>query len=177
MIKNFGDIEEYRIKEGEMAEPDFEVKHRRGTYSFMTCNSMGILVVADAGDDDSVGWERISITVQTLRRVKGKKSRQIVDRAPSHVEILQIKDVFWLPTEEVIQVYGKGIGDPRCLTVELWRKKNGEMTIPYGVLVEDNNKSEKESNAGNNKRTTGTTASDAGADKIQRDRSPCELTD
>ena len=101
-----------------------------------------------------------------MRRVKGKKKRQVVDRPPSHHEVLQIKDVFWPPEEEVIQVFGKGIGDPRCLTIELWRKKDGKMTIPHNEIPANKLGKETHDEQGSDKGNVGEPTSPASADKV-----------
>jgi len=128
MIADWTDLEPFRIVSGALASE--EAKGRSGAFSFVpTKKEVNIIAIADAGDNDDTGWERVSITVQCMRR-KGRK-RQIADRPPIYGEIMLVKNVFWHDFETVIQVYGKNMGDPRMLTIELWRKKDGKMITPY----------------------------------------------
>jgi len=123
------ELETHRIKEGPFKST---IKDgRSGAFSFVPDlkRDINIIAIADAGDKDDTGWERVAITVQCLKRSGRKK--KIIDRPPYHYEVILIKSIFWDDCEKVIQVYGKDIGDPRGLVIELWRKKDGTMVTPF----------------------------------------------
>jgi len=176
VIADFSELDPFRIGKGPLGSDSKDPKSKRsGAFSFLVEGMpINVIVVADAGDNDDTGWERASITIQCMRRVKGKKKRQLVDRPPSYEEILQIKDVFWPKDEPVCQYYGEDINDPQHLTVELWRKKDGDMTIPYheALPVEPNEKKEdnEDDEKGSDKAGTGDTASPDHADSMEQDR-------
>jgi len=175
MILDFKELDLFRISQGPLSsDPKDQTSKRSGAFSFIVKGMpVNIIVIADAGDNDETGWERVSITVQCMRRVKGKKKRQIADRPPSHSEILQIKDVFWPPSETVFQYYGNDINDPSKLTIELWRKKDGQMTIPYTEAVEpinDNTEDNEHGDKGNNERGSSESTSPTATDQVGGDR-------
>ena len=83
------------------------------------------------GDDsqDLTEWEHVSVSLP--------------HRCPTWVEMCYVKDLFWLPTETVIQFHPSRLryvnAHPTCL--HLWRNPNAEIELPpTWTLADDGGK-------------------------------------
>ena len=120
-MKNLNELNPYRIKKGAMASQEGQ----KGAFLIRTAIGKGAYVIADDGAE--TGWEHISAHV--VYRTAGKKMKR---RTPSWDEMCQIKELFFMDDECVIQFHPKkkDYVNEHPHVLHLWRQTSGEFPMP-----------------------------------------------
>lgn len=83
-----------------------------------------------------MGWEHVSVTLAERVTQKGNRTLKQVNRCPTWLEMVLVKDMFWDANECVVQFHPPMSeyvdNHPYCL--HLWKPTDKEMPTPEAIL-------------------------------------------
>ena len=87
------------------------------------------------------GWEHLSVTLREIVTQQGKRVLKAVQRCPTWGEMCFLKDMFWDPTECVVQFHPPMVNYVSMaeFCLHLWKPTAQEFPAPPSVLVGLNN--------------------------------------
>lgn len=109
-----------QLEAARKVHPTFGPSPRGAMWGYFTIRHKGadLRIIASNGDREITAWEHVSVS--------------LADRCPTWEEMCFVKDLFWLPTETVVQFHpprSKHINFMEtCL--HLWRHPEQEVVLP-----------------------------------------------
>lgn len=123
-MRDFSELERFRMKEDERILAAIGLLGADGGVYKVFAGRRAFFCIASNGN----GWDHVSVTMKNCKR----------NRCPTWEEMCEIKDIFFLPEETVVQYHppkSEYVNDyETCL--HLWRPNNGlVIPLPPQILV------------------------------------------
>ena len=132
-MRNFtkAGLDKHRVKVGPLASTEAQGNHGAFTVKFKEFNETTFLIIASEGIPGDYPWEHVSVHCSDV--IDGAD----IDRTPNWEEMCRIKDLFWSPSETVIQFHPQEATyvniHPHVL--HLWKKIGVDHELPPSFMV------------------------------------------
>jgi len=121
-------IDRYRVRQGKFASTRnddfgaFIVPAKNVPGGIFISEPTNLRIIASAGDPE-IAWEHVSVSLDK--------------RCPTWDEMAYVKDLFWLPSETVMQLHVPQAEHKNLhpFTLHLWRPKHVEIPRPPSITV------------------------------------------